>query len=63
MVSEIGVMLYNYRMQNAISQKQLAEKIGISKITVYQLERGDYSHKLSDVTRAKLNLFFKTDKF
>ena len=40
---ELGKQIYELRKKANLSQEQLAEKVGVSRQTISQIERGDYS--------------------
>lgn len=35
-------VVYEYRVLNRLSQKELAEKVGVSKQTIFVMEKGNY---------------------
>lgn len=51
-MTDIAAALINYRADNALSQKELAERLGCSQAMVSKIESGDYNftmRKLFDV--------------
>ncbi len=56
-MTDIAAALVNYRVDNSLSQKALADLLGCSQAMISKIERGDYNftiRKLFDVVR-KLN--------
>ena len=47
--SEIGKIIYEYRMANDMSQEEIGNEIGISKDSVFKIEKGLYLRNCSFV--------------
>lgn len=68
-MTDISAALINYRADNSLSQKELAEKLECSQAMVSKIESGDYNftiRKLFDVVnklggRVSLEIDFKDD--
>jgi|GEM_PF-312141 len=53
-MTDIAAALVNYRVENSLSQKDLADLLGCSQAMISKIERGDYNftiRKLFDVVR------------
>ncbi|SEQ11774.1 Helix-turn-helix [Lachnospiraceae bacterium NE2001] len=42
-LTEVGCIFIKYRLMNEMSQKELAEKLGVSQAMVSKLESGEYN--------------------
>ncbi|PNE19830.1 hypothetical protein V511_11910 [Mesotoga sp. Brook.08.YT.4.2.5.1] len=68
-MTDISAALINYRADNSLSQKELAEKLECSQAMISKIESGDYNftiRKLFDVVnklggRVSLEIDFKDD--
>jgi transcriptional regulator with XRE-family HTH domain len=56
----ISMMIFDYRIQNNLSQKGLAEKLGVTQAMVSKLESGQYNPSVEQLWKIskKLNLKF-----
>ena len=43
---QISTALFDYRIKHNLSQKKLAEKLGVTQPMVAKLESGDYNYKM-----------------
>jgi len=59
----------DFREKLGLTQQQLADKIGVSRQTIYYLEKGDYnpsltiSFKLSEIFNEQLDMIFYQEPF
>ena len=56
---KLGVRLKRYRMDKLLTQEQLAEKLGVSRVTLSQIENGNET--VLDLTRAKIEKFLTSE--
>lgn len=57
---KISIALFDYRQKHKLSQKQLAEKLGVTQPMVAKLESGDYNYTVEQLWKVatKLNFSF-----
>lgn len=57
---DISMKIFDYRMENDLSQKNLAEKLGVTQAMVSKLESGQYNPSVEQLWKIskKLNLKF-----
>ncbi len=60
---KISIALFDYREKHKLSQKKLAEILGVSQPMVAKLESGDYNYTIEQLWKiaAKLNFKFNID--
>jgi transcriptional regulator with XRE-family HTH domain len=60
---KISTALFDYRLKYKLSQKKLAEKLGITQPMVAKLESGDYNYTIEQLWKiaTKLNFELKID--
>lgn len=61
-VIEIGKKLKEIRIQRGFSQEFLANKAGLSRITIIRIENGEHSAKLTVLIKVLKALDLKIDK-
>lgn len=55
----ISTALFDYRLKYDLSQKKLAEKLGVSQPMVTKLESGDYNYTVEQLWKIATKLGFK----
>jgi len=57
---KISIALFDYREKNKLSQKKLAEMLGVTQPMVAKLESGDYNYTVEQLWKiaTKLNFMF-----
>lgn len=58
---KVSTAIFDYRIRNKLSQKQLAEKLGITQAMVSKLESGDYNYTLEQLWKVSSKLGLKFD--
>jgi transcriptional regulator with XRE-family HTH domain len=60
---KISIALFDYRQEYDLSQKKLAEKLGVTQPMVAKLESGDYNYTVEQLWKiaTKLNFKFSID--
>jgi len=64
---KISIALFEYRIKHGLSQKKLAEKLGVTQPMIAKLESGDYNYtieqlwKIAGKLEFKFNIEFKED--
>lgn len=60
---KISIALFDYRLKYDLSQKKLAEKLGVTQPMVAKLESGDYNYTVEQLWKLanKLNFNFSID--
>ena len=60
---KISIALFDYRQKHKLSQKKLAEKLGVTQPMVAKLESGDYNYTVEQLWKIanKLNFKFSID--
>lgn len=60
---KISIALFDYRQKHKLSQKKLAEKLGVTQPMVAKLESGDYNYTVEQLWKiaTKLNFKFNID--
>ena len=60
---KISTALFDYRLKHKLSQKKLAEKLGVTQPMVTKLESGDYNYTIEQLWKiaTKLNFELKID--
>lgn len=56
---KISTALFDYRLKYNLTQRKLAEKLGISQPMVVKLESGDYNYTIEQLWRLAKKLNFK----
>ncbi len=56
---KISTALFDYRLKYDLSQKKLAEKLGVSQPMVTKLESGDYNYTVEQLWKIATKLGFK----
>ena len=57
--SRVGYLIRNFRIASDMTQKELADKIGVSKQTIFVMEKGKYIPTL--LLAFRIATFFKVD--
>lgn len=55
---QISTAIFDYRMKHNLSQKKLAEKLGVSQPMVAKLESGDYNYTIEQLWKIANKLGF-----
>lgn len=55
----ISTAIFDYRMKHKLSQKQLAEKLGVTQAMVSKLESGDYHYTVEQLWKIAKKLDFR----
>lgn len=58
---KVSTAIFDYRTKNKLSQKQLAEKLGVTQAMVSKLESGDYNYTLEQLWKVSSRLGLKFD--
>jgi len=58
---KVSTAIFDYRIKNKLSQKQLAEKLGVTQNMVSKLESGDYNYTLEQLWKISSKLGLKFD--
>ena len=60
---KISIALFDYRQKHKLSQKKLAEKLGVTQPMIAKLESGDYNYTVEQLWKiaTKLNFKFNID--
>lgn len=58
---QISTTLFDYRLKYNLSQKQLAERLGVTQPMVAKLESGDYNYTIEQLWKIAQKLDFKFD--
>jgi ribosome-binding protein aMBF1 (putative translation factor) len=58
---KVSTAIFDYRTKNKLSQKQLAEKLGVTQAMVSKLESGDYNYTLEQLWKVSSKLGLKFD--
>lgn len=56
---KISTALFDYRLKYDLSQKKLADKLGVTQPMVAKLESGDYNYTVEQLWKIALKLNFK----
>lgn len=56
---KISIALFDYRLKYKLSQKKLAEKLGVTQPMVAKLESGDYNYTVEQLWKIASKLNFK----
>ena len=56
---KISIALFEYRIKYDLSQKKLAEKLGVTQPMVAKLESGDYNYTIEQLWKIATKLGFK----
>lgn len=56
---KISIALFDYREKNRLSQKKLAEKLGVTQPMVAKLESGDYNYTIEQLWKIATKLNFR----
>jgi ribosome-binding protein aMBF1 (putative translation factor) len=56
---KISTALFDYRLKYELSQKKLAEKLGVTQPMVAKLESGDYNYTIEQLWKIATKLGFK----
>jgi transcriptional regulator with XRE-family HTH domain len=56
---EISTKIYDYRMENGLSQKKLAEILGVTQAMVSKLESGEYNYTIEQLWKITKKLGWK----
>lgn len=59
MYYQISTAIFDYRLKNGLSQKKLAEKLGVTQPMVTKLESGDYNYTIEQLWKISTKLGFK----
>lgn len=60
-IAEVGRRIQKYRLQNNLTQEELAEKIGISQKHLSRIEQGYHNPRFDMITRISSALSVPTD--
>jgi ribosome-binding protein aMBF1 (putative translation factor) len=58
---KVSTAIFDYRIKNKLSQKKLAEKLGVTQAMVSKLESGDYNYTLEQLWKISNKLGLKFD--
>lgn len=58
---KISTALFDYRTRHKLSQKKLAEKLGVTQAMVSKLESGEYNYTVEQLWKIATKLGFKFD--
>ncbi len=58
---EISTAIFMYRTKHKLSQKKLAEKLGVTQAMVSKLESGDYNYTIEQLWKVSSKLGLKFD--
>ncbi len=58
---KISTAIFKYRAKHKLSQKKLAEKLGITQAMVSKLESGDYNYTVEQLWKISQKLGFRFD--
>lgn len=61
LLCDISVKIVNYRAQHALTQKQLAEKLGVAQSMVAKYESGTYNFSIRTLSELCAKLGFTLD--
>lgn len=56
---QISTAIFDYRLKLGLSQKKLAEKLGVTQPMVAKLESGDYNYTIEQLWKIATKLGFK----
>lgn len=56
---QISMALFDYRQRYGLSQKKLAEKLGVTQPMVAKLESGDYNYTIEQLWKIAIKLDFR----
>ncbi|MDO9534417.1 MAG: helix-turn-helix transcriptional regulator [Bacillota bacterium] len=56
---QISTAIFKYRLKHNLSQKKLAEKLGVTQAMVSKLESGDYNYTIGQLWKVSQKLGFK----
>ena len=56
---KISTEIFKYRIKHELSQKKLAQKLGVTQSMVSKLESGDYNYTLEQLWKVSKKLGFK----
>lgn len=56
---KISTAIFDYRIKNRLTQKKLADKLGITQAMVSKLESGDYNYTVEQLWKISKKLGFK----
>lgn len=58
---KISTALFDYRIRHKLSQKKLAEKLGVTQAMVSKLESGEYNYTVEQLWKIATKLGFRFD--
>ncbi len=58
---KISTAIFKYRIKHNLSQKKLAEKLGVTQAMISKLESGDYNYTVEQLWKISHRLGFKFD--
>jgi DNA-binding XRE family transcriptional regulator len=58
---KISTAIFMYRTKHKLSQKKLAEKLGVTQVMVSKLESGDYNYTIEQLWKVSSKLGLKFD--
>jgi DNA-binding XRE family transcriptional regulator len=58
---KVSTAIFMYRTKHKLSQKKLAEKLGVTQVMVSKLESGDYNYTLEQLWKVSSKLGLKFD--
>jgi transcriptional regulator with XRE-family HTH domain len=56
---KISTAIFDYRLRHNLSQKKLAEKLGVTQPMITKLESGDYNYTIEQLWKIATKLNFK----
>lgn len=56
---EISTAIFEYRVKNNLTQKELAGRLGVTQAMVSKLESGDYNYSVEQLWKISQKLDFK----
>lgn len=62
---QLSTAIFDYRLKHKMSQKKLAEKLGVSQPMIVKLESGDYNYtieqlwKIANKLQFEFNIYFR----
>lgn len=56
---EISTAIFEYRVKNNLTQKELASRLGVTQAMVSKLESGDYNYSVEQLWKISQKLDFK----
>ncbi len=55
----ISTVLFDYRLKHGLSQKKLADKLGVTQAMVAKMESGDYNYTIEQLWKIANKLGFR----